>query len=532
MSFETRQTVVVLCSAEQNRDHWYGRSKLYDDIDIEALFPSDQAWRIVKDLVLMYDRPIVVCQDSIWLGAGFGDAVSAVLEELTKSVPRWGACGNRGSTWDSSCGYDYTRYARVRGGVSTGGDLRPVLILDDNLILLNCPELRNFELKDVGSVSSSIFGVPLSLECLRHSLPLFVSPHLFTLRLAQHTAQEIQAFSTDREFQEYYRSRFLNHSLPWPDGDLDLQDAVNYDYVCSPSANSSQADVVQLFDRTLKVGRRHQPSLTICCRTQFRRPELLERAIASFAIAQVESGDFLDLTVCLVSDCDTSISEPYLQAYREQFPVLKIDCWCHILRPRRYSRTDLLFAAIELATTDYIWFVDDDDYIMPGALEALSRTLQPGERVITVGNSIKVQEKWVAFEDNHYDKSALAESRIVGRFNARDIFRVFSGENFTPVCSVILPVQLVAERLKGKHALGDYNEDYFILLTALTSPKIDVRVLDFDLCGVSLRETGNTVTEGDRSNWHFSYATFMREVLAAEDRNPLLWQLGNVRREH
>ncbi len=50
----------------------------------------------------------------------------------------------------------------------------------------------------------------------------------------------------------------------------------------------------------------------------------------------------------------------------------------HSVRSGRYSRTDLMLVAIEQASTDYIWFIDDDDYMLPGALAIAARSMLPG----------------------------------------------------------------------------------------------------------------------------------------------------------
>ena len=38
----------------------------------------------------------------------------------------------------------------------------------------------------------------------------------------------------------------------------------------------------------------------------------------------------------------------------------------------------------------------------------------------------------------------------------------------------------------------------------------------------------NTVNETDRAAWHYSYATFIQEILGEHARNPLLWQMGKA----
>jgi hypothetical protein len=211
---------------------------------------------------------------------------------------------------------------------------------------------------------------------------------------------------------------------------------------------------------------------------------------------------------------------------RREFPALPLECWHHTVRKPRYSRADLIFAAIERAQADYIWFVDDDDYVMPGAAQALARTLMPGDDVIVVADSSKVEETWGIPEGEH--RSTLIDSRVVGKFSHLNLFRVLTGANHIPICSIVWPVRFMAGRLAAYKALGDYNEDYFLLLAALSAPQVEVRLLDATISGVSFRRSGNTVSETDRAAWHYSYTTFIQEILCEGARNPFLWQLGKA----
>ncbi len=76
-----------------------------------------------------------------------------------------------------------------------------------------------------------------------------------------------------------------------------------------------------------------------------------------------------------------------------------------------------------------------------------------------------------------------ASSTFVWYYRAEDVFRVFGGVNRVPVCAMILPADLARQRLAGCQALGDYNEDYLVLLALLTTPGIEVVTMDFDLSG-------------------------------------------------
>jgi len=519
--------VVVVCSSDEMASDWRERGVFYPGVDIAPMTGVSRAWELLRKIVARYDRPVVVCQEHVWFGMEFASDVCRLAEDLDRDFPTWGACGNRGCVWEGAILYDYTSYTRNQGaGIGAALGPRPVLTLDDNLVLLNCRSIRDCQLSDLGALEPTIFGVPLSLECLRHGLPMFVDPRLFVVRTSQHTAAEIAALAASDEFRSYYREHFLNHLVPWPDANVNVEACVDYDYATRPARRPTQRDVLELFEHSLAGARGRRPYVPLCCRTQFGRPELLWRALASFTSAKIEARAHVDFEVRLLTDCEPAASVPHLDYFRREFPALALDCWHHTVRQPRHSRVDLILAAIERAESDYIWFVDDDDYVMPGALQSLARTLMPGDDVIVVADSLKVEETW-AVPPNEEGRT-LIDSRFAGKFSRQNLFRVLTGGNHIPICSILWPVRFMAGRLTGRKALGDYNEDYFVLLAALTAPRAEVRLLDATIAGVSFRGSDNTVNETDRAAWHYSYATFLQEILGEEGRNPFLWQLGKA----
>jgi hypothetical protein len=527
MNCGNRLRVIVLCSSDEMAANWRDRGVHHPDLDIAPVSSEPQAWRVVQEVVASQDGSVVMCQEHVWLGSEFASGVAGLTEDLDREFPRWGACGNRGCVWEGAALYDYTSYTRNQGG-GIGAALRPrsVLTLDDNLVLLNCCALRHCKLVDLGSAESNIFGVPLSLECLRHRLPLFVDPRLFAVRTLQHTAADIAALAASGEFGSYFRENFINHAVPWPDGRVNTEACVDYDYAALPAQRPPQRDILELFELALAEARGRRPSLVLCCRTQFGRPELLWRALASFTSAKIEARAYLDFEVRLLTDCEPAVAAPHLEYFRSEFPALALECWHHSVREPRHSRADLILAAIERAESDYIWFVDDDDYAMPGAAQALARTLMPGDDVIVVADSFKVEETWSVPAGE--EGPALTDSRMAGKFSHENLFRVLTGANHIPICSILWPVRFMAERLASRRALGDYNEDYFVLLTALSAPQVEVRLLDATIAGVSFRGADNTVNETDRAAWHYSYTTFIQEILCEKARNPFLWQLAKA----
>jgi len=405
----------------------------------------------------------------------------------------------------------------------------PVISLDDNLLLIN-PQVVRSHTNESPAIRTIQSGVLLSLECLANGSVIAVSPRLMTLRTETDRSDAQQRLLEDAEFQQYYGTHFVNHYFPAPAGGLLLTDVVDYGYISEPIAKAAQADLPDLHDRGLESAYR-KPSLTICCRTQFRRPEMLERAALSFSVCRDHASLLSDLQIRLVTDQPEAMAAPDLRRLERIYPAARLECWFHTVREKRLSRIDLLLAALERAETDYIWFVDDDDYVNPSAFQALTRYLVPDCPLLVIASSPRVNEKWESAPDRATGapKRMLTEAHVSEGYSARNIFAVLRGDNQIPICGMIFPVKLLRERFRAHAALGEYCEDYFLLLLALTAPRVEVSVVEIDLATVSARGRENTVAETDRSVWHQSYATFLLEVLNNEEGNsPFLWQLGNV----
>jgi hypothetical protein len=151
-----------------------------------------------------------------------------------------------------------------------------------------------------------------------------------------------------------------------------------------------------------------------------------------------------------------------------------------------------------------------------------------------VASSAIIQETWqlnTGTPGHPVPRLELTHSERSSAYHSTHLFRVLQGSNFVPICSMILPVPLVQERISKVQALGNYNEDYFVLLLALTAPRMEVCLLDYELASVSIRGQENTVTQKDRSGWHLSLATFLLEIMNnTEGNSPFLWQLANAPR--
>jgi hypothetical protein len=522
-----KPALYVLCSSEKARNAWQGRAGFNCDLEVTVMHPVDSAIGTIHEIAAQRETPFLVCREYVWIGLGMGRQVGRLIEELDKRYPNWAACGNRGVRWDGQLLDFSEEEATVK--LRTSLCAHPVICLDDNLLLINPRVLRKHE-ASAPELARPQSGILLSLECLANGSLMAVSPRLLAL-LREHEGPEIlPELEADARFREYYRAHFLNPSFTTPAGVIELSDAVEVGYVFEPGAEVKQCDVVELFDQALG-GARRRPSLTICCRTQFQRAEMLERAVLSFGVCREHASLLSDLQIRLVTDQSEAAGAPVLQRLKTIYPAARLECWFEKVREPRLSRIDLMRAAMERAETDYIWFVDDDDYVIPSALPALARCLIPDAALMVIASAARVSEEW----ETVADQASGASKRKLGRairakgFAAGGIFEVMRGENRIHLCGMIFPVKLLRERLRNREALGEYAEDYFLMLLALTAPRVEVSLLEVELAAVSLRGLENTTTEPDRSVWHQSHATFLLELLNNEEGNsPFLWQQANA----
>lgn len=522
-----KPALYVLCSGKDSYKNWQARVEFHYDLETNPIYPVKSAVETIHELAARQERPFLVCRDYIWIGLGMGRQVERLLSELDGKYSNWAVCGNRGLSWDDQL-LDFSREV-VTAALQTSLCAHPAISLDDNLLLINPQVLRRHQ-SPAPSIASLDSGVPLSLECLVNGSVMLVSPRLMTLRVDHEGGDGRAPLQEDPEFQKYYRGHFLNPELSTPGGRLNLNQVVDFSYLSNPLAEAPQADAIDLYDRALEAAKR-KPSLTICCRTQFQRVEMLERAVLSFSVCREHASLLSDLRIQLVTDQPQAVADPVLRRLEHLYPAAKIQCWFHTVREKRLSRIDLLTAAVERAATDYIWFVDDDDYVNPAAFAALTRCLLPDCPLVVIASSTRVNEEWESVVDPaaRTSKRMLMHAERSGRYSARSIFGVLRGDNTIHPSGMIFPAALLRDRLRNRDALGEYWEDYYLLLLALTASRVEVRILDVNLATLSSRGRENTTGETDRSIWHQSYATFLLEVLNNQEGNsPFLWQQANA----
>ena len=149
-------------------------------------------------------------------------------------------------------------------------------------------------------------------------------------------------------------------------------------------------------------------------------------------------------------------------------------------------------AALSTATSEYVWFVDDDDWVTSHGLDVIRSALHAADHPIVVAASDAFSETWA--------DEKLSESVLDRHYYPGEWYRAFTGWNFLPVCSVVMPRELALERLSASPILRDLGEDYAMQLLLFTASGSTVAVVEETIANVSVRPgADNVVTMSDRA---------------------------------
>jgi glycosyltransferase involved in cell wall biosynthesis len=191
------------------------------------------------------------------------------------------------------------------------------------------------------------------------------------------------------------------------------------------------------------------------------RPQLMQRALES-VLSQEYDGEIEVIVVFDASDpFDPPVTVPVDRSVRT------------VLNQRSRGLAGARNTGIVLAQHDYVAFLDDDDYWLPGKLEAQMERFTQQPRPVLVGTAMLVDdgqrthERLVPMENvGHAD---LLRDRMAGLHSSTFVFAKAALQG---------PVGMVDENLPGS-----YGEDYDLLLrTALVAP---VAVVNKPLVSVS-----------------------------------------------
>jgi hypothetical protein len=190
----------------------------------------------------------------------------------------------------------------------------------------------------------------------------------------------------------------------------------------------------------------------------------------------------------------------------------------HFIFERRSddSRFTLIQDVLPKIQSDFVMFLDDDDWLIAESSYEIEHVIfgYPKNCVFHLGAS-------VFFESLGSDRSVVS-SRVSHTVPAQAARTAFRGFNQTPFSAVLWPLEVLA-RIPSK-AFGSITllEDLYVLLTSWTSSNVPV-FLPYDFAQISIRGTGNSQNQKNRSDWIRAQANL--GSLLALDPN---WQHGTA----
>lgn len=288
----------------------------------------------------------------------------------------------------------------------------------------------------------------------------------------------------------------------------------------APADALSDADA-ENFRRTV-VAASKPVSISIVVRTIFNRRHLLKRLLVSLARAR---SPLFAIEVVLASDAPDA-ETAFLEIKTEHRHV-----------PLRLARTPAgdepsrnrnLRAGIAAARNDYVWIIDDDDYVDIFAFERLLPVFFGGARPLVFMTCDVMEEKWVVRANGD---GVLAESKRLADYPAAAWREMFYGYNRIPICGCLAPTAFLRDRLDVVRLDHDLSEDYALHLMLLTAPKLpDIAEVPEPVAHISQRSEGeNTMRMSDRAPWMRNITAYLSDLTyqtAAPGKFQMLAALG------
>ena len=459
--------LLVIDPGERTTDRWEQLSAEQPDLEIEHVSTAAVAVRALADVD---DETALVAHAAVLLDHDVAGEVRRAIEDPALEDVRWGLLASDGVETDGRW-VDGGNYLDAPG-TPRRGPLRALDSADPGVALIATEMVRT-----LAPVPGSV--TELVRAGWKAGWGSFASPFL--------------RFSYPGNREAFRAARSL------------------------PASNEpSPVDLVTAASQLRSV--RPDPTVTIAVRTTLDRPVMLSRTIASIGDRGAEADEVL-----VVGTVAAAALESVAASARTDHPGLDVRA-VPVADSAIPSRTAGTTAALEQARSDYVWFLDDDDCAFPDSLERIRVAVHGTDRPVVVAASDAYEETW----EGDGTEARLVADRLVRRYDPYEWFRAFTGWNFLPNCSVVVPRDRALTRLQEVPLHHDLGEDYALQLLLYTSPGVTVTVVDGVIARVSVRPTGdNVVTMADRGPWLRSIGSFFADLSADElSAATAIWAMG------
>lgn len=474
--------IYVVARSSESAEEFFKRHSFCKK-NIRILLGEKSLFSVINNIIKTETAPALFVHDDIYFSKIFLDNAKKAIENLNDNYKSWGIVGNAGYAC-CSLGFNSSKIVRYiadpHGGPNLSGKIIPAETIDGNTILLNVPLLKekNVYLPEISGFHC--YDIILSIESIIKGLGVYIVPYLLCYHKSGGSQKGFDLALSNPQIVEYFSKTLKNLYIDSINGRI-LNNKPNGKY-----------DLPLL---ALKASQKVNPiSVSIVIRTTFERKELLFRAVQSVKSFISNSGNS-SIYNCFIFSSFLVDSDNYLGIPIKCFHFSGED-----------SRFFLVKKAFSFLKSDYIWFIDDDDWMFPNEAKLLTSTLlsAPISSTFFVGSQHFIEESLCG--------SWLGNSRVYPDryFCPKQFYLSPHGQNQIPFSGMIFPRNKLSKLLEKCDDYSiTYYEDYLVELLDIFSEEFFPVIIDKLFIGISIRKSGNTVTENDRTKWWCSEAAVL-----------------------
>ena len=439
----------------------------------------------------------LVVHDDVFFPENFPNLLQALLEKLS-SHGNWGLVGNAGRS-TLQCGLASSSIIRYlsdsHGGPNYFGGILPCQTIDGNTMLLNVKSLREHSVTLPDFHGFHLYDIVLSIEVLSKGLSVLVAPELACFHASAGDQVAFDDSLMSDRFRSELASKVRNREIDSLNGVIDL------DLYSDSFWNNDRTEIVYGSLRNF-VAESKKRSLSIVVRSQFKRKSTLLRtlnSIRSFA----GRASYLNIEIVIVTG--TKVIDR--DALGTDIKILQVDTSKFV-----DDRFELVQFASKNLTSDYIWFVDDDDWLFPNAAEEVSLIVASAR-----------PDSTFFFDSQHFSESTQVDQnqwfleptsvKAGRRFEGHRFISCLSGHNWIPFCSAIFSRQVLASIPDSIIEKVVYYEDFVAILLSIIDEQFHPVYKDLLVAGISVREAASNSGPNDRDHWNHSMAELTSHLM-------------------
>ena len=485
----------VSCSTEASKNLTV---KKFRALDLRTVFilEGEPLDTILNRLLADEPEMSLVClvKESVTLPIDFSSHVKKMVTELNKDWPNWSLVGESGLT---ALGYgigaaNWIQFGSDNSrGPNLAGHILPSYGLSGNVLIINLDQLRekNFWFDKVIDPT----GVTLPIQILRKGLAVLVAPQLSCFVNIDRIVNLESEFEPDENLKSYLVHHVSNLFLQTCFGKINLADRSDADW------EEDRIDLPTQSLRNAQVGRSRR-SLEIVTRTKFERRVSLQRTMLTVSLLQSRISD-LDIGHTVISGRSHPVDEEFPPGVKVLvIPGLESG-------EEKDDRFKLITSAVDSSNTDYIWFIDDDDWVFPQCAEVLSLVLNTSPEGSTFYfDSQFFNQKKEEFETNQDEYSKLdIGARSLGSTFALNL----SGLNHVPFCNIVFDRQKLTAIPSHLVETLHLYEDFAIQIMVMSDRQYFPVSLNILVAGIQMRTELHSNSTESRDAWNNDMATLM-----------------------